>query len=233
MAVDRVLYSVRMGTCPSTGKNPFNPSFKEIKTIINIRDINDHHSALILWGGEDISPSIYDQPNIASDSGDVLSTRDQLELSFIDYAVQYNIPLIGICRGAQLLCAYAGGKLYQNVSGHFNNHVIELDDEFYFEGKKEMITSSLHHQMMYPWGCPHFMIAKTPERLSDVYERGDETLWVTPAYEPEIIWFPTIRGLAIQGHPEFMSRNSDFVRYCNYLTQRLINDNQCPFSFGS
>lgn len=176
---------------------------------------------LVIWGGEDISPSLYHSP-IAPRcyASTALSSRDRLEYSAILAAMQRGLPIIGVCRGAQLLCAAAGGKLIQHVNGHGSSHAIETDDG------REFITSSVHHQMLFPWDVEHELIAWTKDRRSNVYETGegeeDISERASRMVEPEIVFFPKINGLAIQGHPEFMRDSDPFVKYCMELVARFF-----------
>lgn len=181
--------------------------------------------ALVIWGGADISPSIYNE--IASQScgaTEVLSRRDRVEFSLVKSAIDSNVPIIGICRGAQLLCAMAGGRLIQHVSGHTGgNHSITTND-----GRTYM-TSSVHHQMMYPFDVEHEMIAWSTDKRSRVYvnqnDDNDIRMMESVTPEPEIVYFPKIRGLAIQGHPEFMDERCDFVQYCRELVNNYLLGN--------
>lgn len=219
---NKTLYSVCCGTCPGESWDPFTPSFSRVKTIINPDEISEINSALVLWGGEDISASFYNQINMITDTTDLVSKRDALEKTMVERCIELKIPMIGVCRGAQLLCALAGGKLWQHVNNHGNSHVLLLDENHRFEGKDRILSNSVHHQMMYPYGIPHKMIAVAFPRRASKYCSPDPEMISPPEVEPEIVWFPTIRGLAIQGHPEFMDSNNDFVKYCNQLVQKYI-----------
>lgn len=181
--------------------------------------------ALVIWGGADISPSIYNEHASQScGATEVLSRRDRVEFSLVKSAIDSNIPIIGICRGAQLLCAMAGGRLIQHVSGHTGgNHSITTND-----GRTYM-TSSVHHQMMYPFDVEHEMIAWSTDKRSRVYvnqnDDNDTRMMESVTPEPEIVYFPKIRGLAIQGHPEFMDERCDFVQYCRELVNNYLLGN--------
>ena len=71
---------------------------------------------LLLPGGGDLSPWRYQQPNLACRGEDPL--RDQLELDLLaDYASSGK-PILGICRGLQVINVFFGGTLIQDVSGH-------------------------------------------------------------------------------------------------------------------
>ncbi|WP_101759507.1 gamma-glutamyl-gamma-aminobutyrate hydrolase family protein [Oceanicoccus sp. KOV_DT_Chl] len=70
-------------------------------------------SALIIGGGDDISPIHYGlemAPTVKSDPD-----RDLLEIRWIKKALDQNIPLLGICRGAQLINVVMGGTLHQDI----------------------------------------------------------------------------------------------------------------------
>lgn len=166
--------------------------------------------ALVIWGGSDISPSLYGEAPNGAHAGVDLSERDHVEKDVCDAAIEVGVPIIGVCRGAQLLCALAGGKLYQDVSGHHSSHsIITKDGEKY-------TTSSIHHQMMDVTGLP--------EKDFDLIAWTDDALAkeVKGAVEPEIVYFPQIHGLAIQGHPEFMNPNCDFVQYTLSLVEQYL-----------
>lgn len=175
--------------------------------------------ALVIWGGADISPSLYGE-TVAPETGadEEPDRQDMDEARACLAAIELGIPLIGVCRGAQLLCALAGGKLVQHVSNHTISHnIITCDGEV-------MKTSSLHHQMMWPWQTKHRLLAWSEQKRSNIYvfnaeHRTDSTSFV----EPEVVYFPDIKGLAIQGHPEFMASTCEFVEYCNRLVREFTH----------
>lgn len=69
---------------------------------------------LILSGGYDIDPYFYgEQPSRRL--GDIYPERDQFEMSLLESAEKKNIPILGICRGVQMLNVYHGGSLYQDL----------------------------------------------------------------------------------------------------------------------
>ena len=80
---------------------------------------------LLLHGGADISPSLYNHPvHEYTGAGDQPSRRDRTEWALVEQAVKLGVPIIGICRGMQLLCAFAGGSLIQDVDNHSGNHKV-------------------------------------------------------------------------------------------------------------
>lgn len=196
--------------------SPFDQVFDNCLKVTpeTVKDVD----CIVIWGGEDISPSIYNSPvSKYTYASAELSIRDRLEVSVCNRAVELGIPIIGVCRGAQLLCALAGGKLIQHVTGHGRTHtIVTKDGEIY-------TTSSVHHQMMYPFDVEHEMIAWSDEKRShnyiDGYDNEIPLMHEESTVEPEIVWFPKIKGLAVQGHPEFMDETCSFVWYVNSLVK--------------
>lgn len=75
----------------------------------------DHRSfdAVVITGGHDIDPVLYAAKPEVIPRYD--HERDEFESRVIDLALQYALPLLGICRGAQLLNARRGGSLFQEL----------------------------------------------------------------------------------------------------------------------
>jgi putative glutamine amidotransferase len=69
--------------------------------------------ALIISGGNDIGPDLYGGDT--SPKTRVDAERDALEIRWIEYACERDLPLLGICRGAQLINVVLGGNLHQDV----------------------------------------------------------------------------------------------------------------------
>lgn len=202
-----------------TGKHrPFDQVYQHSKLLNTFEDVAGC-DAIVIWGGADISPSIYGQKAAQwTGADDVPSKRDIIEMEAIRTAIAEGVPIIGVCRGAQLVCAMSGGKLVQDVGNHAcGQHAIITD------AGEEYQTSSVHHQMMYPFDVKHHLIAWSKENRSSRY-LGEEGPMpeMEGKVEPEIVYFPQTRALAIQGHPEFMPDTHPFVQYCNRLVQEYL-----------
>lgn len=186
---------------PSDGIGPFKALFN---SGINLRYASSLNScqAIVLWGGADISPSLYGEDRWKNSGPTVPSERDVFEWGLIREAVKKEIPIIGVCRGAQMLCAYTGGKLIQDVNGHGNGyHNVKTYDGELFR------TSTCHHQMMYPFDVEHELLGWAPDHLANVYNPPETEhavdMEMRRQKEPEVVYFPQIKGFAIQGHPEW------------------------------
>lgn len=176
---------------------------------------------LVLHGGADISPTLYG--SMASQHGCKLltpSNRDNTEWNFLKKAVEFNVPSIGICRGAQLSCAFNGGTLFQHVGGHeIDHHNMMTTDG------RTIATNTIHHQMMRLKGTKCELIAWANPPLSNVYEVGpgeEPATDIEKLREPEIVWFPVTKTLAFQGHPEMIHRKHPYYTYCSELVEKYI-----------
>lgn len=74
-----------------------------------------HLDGLVLTGGSDVGPERYGHDNHAST---VEPERDEVEFVLYDTALDDEIPVLGICRGLQVINVHAGGSLTQDVPAH-------------------------------------------------------------------------------------------------------------------
>lgn len=174
---------------------------------------------VLFGGGEDIHPDMYGHGNHGSHvRSDGISMRDRMEREIFNRCVAAGIPILGICRGSQFACVMSGGSLFQNVTGHGQDHQCIT-----FEGKSVMMNSH-HHQMMYPDKVAHELLAWTVDksngRANFDYNKLPpiERTWFLK--EPEVVFFPKTRALAVQPHPEWMSPESEGVKF----VQRMIRE---------
>ena len=94
-----------------------------------LRDIIDHMDGIILQGGSDIAPEHYGEVPIGRWKGDPY--RDQFELKILDYAIKQEKPILGICRGFQLMNVYFGGSLYQDIPSQLPRAGVHRSAELY------------------------------------------------------------------------------------------------------
>lgn len=106
-------------------------------------------AGLVLTGGGDVDPALYDEPAEAR-TEHVSRERDDLEISLIQEAYARDLPMLGICRGLQILNVARGGSLRQHVEGHKNvEHAVSVVPESLVAtciGPDEYMVNSRHHQ---------------------------------------------------------------------------------------
>ncbi|MFM0131142.1 gamma-glutamyl-gamma-aminobutyrate hydrolase family protein [Paraburkholderia sediminicola] len=129
---------------------------------IRLRDYAKHLDGLLLQGGADVSPQSYAEQSTSPEwPGD--RVRDMYELELLHEFIESGKPVLGVCRGCQLINVAFGGTLYQDIAtdvptagAHVNEnydqhrHSIHFPDGStlanMFPGRREAIVNSIHHQ---------------------------------------------------------------------------------------
>ncbi|RZF26443.1 peptidase C26 [Paraburkholderia sp. UYCP14C] len=129
---------------------------------IRLRDYAKHLDGLLLQGGADVSPQTYAEAAVSHEwPGD--RVRDMYELELLHEFVESGKPVLGVCRGCQLINVAFGGTLYQDIATEVptaNAHVNENYDQHrhgvhfpdgstllnMFPGRRDGIVNSIHHQ---------------------------------------------------------------------------------------
>jgi len=176
---------------------------------------------VIFWGGTDVNPALYgEKPSPYTQRPDI--RRDILEIAMAKYCVANKIPMIGICRGAQLLNVFNGGKLIQDITNHTGAHIMRT-----YNGR-EIRVNSTHHQMMVP--TLHAVILGTAHHpskglMDDVHVDLSSTF--------EVLAYPDTNTLCIQYHPEWMEDKSEGVQFAKEMANKYLGLKQVIFSDNS
>ena len=111
-------------------------------------------NGIILSGGNDIHPKHYQQENLSCNNISV--ERDAAEMAVINYAVKHKVPLLGICRGLQMINVAFGGSLVQDLTAregkkisHVSSvHTLEINGHFFLEEyvNSRIVVNSFHNQ---------------------------------------------------------------------------------------
>lgn len=165
--------------------------------------IDDADLVIFTGGSSDIDPSLYGAASKHSQT-QIDRKRDDKEMDIYLYCLLNGIPMVGICRGAQLLHVLNGGKLYQDVDGHYGPH-----DIWDVMGQKVIAnTSSSHHQMCKPNDSNGMiMIAhtqKSRERWTDAETKAKGGTHL----DIEAFFYRDTCCLGFQGHPEYKNYNA-------------------------
>jgi GMP synthase-like glutamine amidotransferase len=215
---------LRLGFSPFAHPNDIYPFHQIFKREVRL----DYASikscdAILLWGGTDINPKYYNEAAHVTNGYIPDSVRDHSEWYWMQEAVRHGIPIIGVCRGAQFLCAFAGGSLVQDVQGHnMGSHELTVIEDGL---EKVYQTSSAHHQMMYLQDMEkdsYELLGWSKKRSNTYCGKG------APPVDPEVVFFPKIKGLAIQGHPEWQRIDDPFTQWCLNTIEDLVNQPKEP-----
>jgi len=197
-----------------TDNDPFK-LFNNTFTTITPKELNKNH-ILFLWGGEDIATEIYGETPCDYVRNKHKSIRDTIEIDLFHKAVDLQIPIIGICRGAQLITCLTGGSLIQHIEEHDGgNHAIVTKED------QMLITNSCHHQMMIPNPKTSTILAHSIEYKNSFGLRENNKKVIIDNV-PEIVHFSDVNALGIQGHPEWTTMPRKTIKYCINLIKTLI-----------
>jgi putative glutamine amidotransferase len=87
----------------------------------NPGEVLDLLDGLVLAGGADIDPSSYgEHPH--PETVDTVPERDRFEIALVRGAIERDLPVLGICRGMQLINVAYGGSLLQHLPERFGHH---------------------------------------------------------------------------------------------------------------
>ena len=130
--------------------------------------------AFVVPGGHDVDPSIYGDP--LGGSVECSIEDDRIALDFIGRVVASGKPLLGICRGMQLINVFFGGKLQQHLESadlhdqyerqYEHIHDVRVaEDSFLFEalGIRTAPVNSLHHQAISVLGRDLRIVAESTD----------------------------------------------------------------------
>ncbi|MBP2635978.1 MAG: glutamine amidotransferase [Firmicutes bacterium] len=174
------------------------PVIADQGTITEQADMVD---GLLLSGGGDIQPQLFGEEPVCQ-LGRVLPERDRHELALVKTAVTAAKPILGICRGCQVLNIALGGSIYQHLSpeetnlqhdqqspGYYAGHTVMLE-----EGSKlaslwgtVVMTNSFHHQAI-KMAAPGLSItARTKDGIVEAVEHDTASFIVGVQWHPELM----------------------------------------------
>lgn len=118
-------------------------------------------NGIVIGGGEDINPGLYQKEAFISDCGKIDNYRDSIEYVLIKHAFSYKKPLLGICRGQQILNVATGGSLIVDIPktgktsvqhsqpGIDSVHWVLIDKKSWLQNTTHLdsiMVNSSHHQ---------------------------------------------------------------------------------------
>ncbi|MCH4163301.1 MAG: gamma-glutamyl-gamma-aminobutyrate hydrolase family protein [Lentilactobacillus diolivorans] len=176
--------------------------------------------ALVLSGGQGVTPVLYgDEPIKEVAETDIY--RDQFEIALVKAAVKAHKPVLGICRGEQIINVALGGTLFQDIYkqmgavGKHNQfptsweiptqHVTTTDGSWLNQILGErFLVNTFHHQAIHQLG----------ENLKSVAESDDHVVEAIESQDGNII--------GVQFHPEMMFKtHPEFAKVFDYFVDRV------------
>ncbi len=164
---------------------------------ISVREpgIPEKLDGIIIGGGDDIDPALYGGEGPAQNAA-----RDELEVHYIRFALEKHIPLLGICRGAQLLNAVLGGSLYPDITKlrrHTSNRRSIHPSKTVRLKADSQIARILHCRKLKVNSLHSQAILRPAKRLCVVGKDSDGFVQAVETQPPGAL-------LGVQWHPEYL-----------------------------
>lgn len=162
----------------------------------------------VFSGGADINPITYDEkPHIALGPGDL--ERDEFEIRLMKEAIDAKKPILGICRGMQILNITQGGTLIQHipdVEGSFNHLMSgnKYDVAHKVRLKKDNILHNVFGDEVYVNSSHHQGINKLGTNLEVIGRAGDGIIEAIKLEEHDFVY-------GVQWHPEELVYKQDEI----------------------
>lgn len=182
----------------------------------------DDLDGVVISGGADVSPGTYGESPLKEEWGGD-GVRDRYEIAMIQKAVEKNVPVLGICRGHQIINVAFGGTLYQDISTQIetefehrrrdiyekNVHNVMFNPSSYlstmYGGLREARVNSVHHQAVKELGTNFVVEARSKvDGVIEAIRLSDPDRYVA----------------GVQWHPEFQDPNDRTL----LATEPLLKD---------
>lgn len=179
------------------------PNVDEVDTVDKIYSKLD---GILLAGGEDLDPG-YFKENPHPQMGAISPVRDKIEIHLAVRCLEDDKPLLGICRGMQVLNAAAGGTLYQDIYSQLKDreiikhtqegprwnatHTVKLRPGSKLHQifkEKELRVNSIHHQAVKDVARDFMVTAQAPDGIIEGMEGVSFKFVVAVQWHPERMW---------------------------------------------
>ncbi len=169
-------------------------------------------NGLLLTGGEDVYPAFYNKESDTLRCGGFDRYRDSLEMAMIAFALNHNMPVMGICRGEQILNVALGGSLIIDIPGDFDTTVVHRQDDWMncfhvVEAVNPSALTAISHATLDTVTSNHHQAIDQPAPPLMICAYAADSL-------PEAVtWLhPEGKGflMAVQWHPERMPTHHPF-----------------------
>jgi gamma-glutamyl-gamma-aminobutyrate hydrolase PuuD len=167
----------------------------------SIRDLLENCSGLVLSGGEDVDPARYGETPLP-ELGRVNTARDEMEFAALAAAFERSIPILGICRGCQVLNVHMGGSLYQDIDTQHPGELMHRQREPWNSrtheatiesgsqlarilGTERLCINSFHHQAIKNVAPGLRVTAHADDGLVEAVEANDQPWVIGVQWHPE------------------------------------------------
>lgn len=199
-------YSLNSSYVEAVRKSGGLPIILPIANNENIEEYISLIDGLLLVGGRDVNPILYNE-ELTDETRPVIFEKDKSDILYVKEMLKQNKPILGICRGMQIISVALGGSLCQdlNMCGLDNNehfklkqpydeiHLVEIKENTILHNLfgNEIKVNSIHHQSVKKLGQDLIISAHAKDGTIEAIESTNENI------------------LAIQWHPELLIKGGN------------------------
>ena len=158
----------------------------------------DTFAGFLFTGGGDVDPKYYMEER-SPKCGEVSAERDSFELALLTSVMLRRKPVLGICRGIQLLNVGLGGSLFQHIEGHVRHdgenpavwHDVAVREGSLLHditGKTLLHVNSTHHQAVKGNARSLQIAAESPEGYTESVYMKDHPFFLGVQWHPEVFY---------------------------------------------
>lgn len=190
-----------------------------------VRTLYELCDGVLLPGGDDVDPCHFSEERHPQ-LGDVDAQRDSVELALARWSREDRKPLMGICRGIQVLNVAFGGSLWQDIPAqlpdsldHRHNtnlkrydvlgHTLAVEPDSWLAGHLdagELMANTMHHQAVKDVAPGLRVVGRAPDGVIEAVEGTGEQFVVGVQCHPEHLW--------AQAEPRWLRFFEGFVARC-------------------
>ncbi|MGG0668545.1 gamma-glutamyl-gamma-aminobutyrate hydrolase family protein [Lederbergia citrisecunda] len=159
---------------------------------------------LIVSGGGDLNPQLFNEEPLPQ-LGNVTPERDGIELELVRHMLTLDKPILGICRGHQVLNVAFGGTLYQDINSQSTNPLLQHDQKAKREhqshavhiekgtllasitASEKIMVNSFHHQALKDVPSPLIVSGKASDGIIESVESPEHHFVVGVQWHPEAL----------------------------------------------
>lgn len=172
----------------------------------DLEQLTETFDGFLFTGGPDIHPFHFGEETQAH-CGNVCLRRDEMELELLKLVMAAGKPILGICRGVQLLNIGLGGDIYQDIPSQFHEEFpIAHSQPFYYDIPAHTVSvtpgtlladiarsgtlkvNSMHHQAVRKVAPGLIASGYAPGELVECVEKPDYPYLIGVQWHPEYLW---------------------------------------------
>ncbi|MEY8354466.1 gamma-glutamyl-gamma-aminobutyrate hydrolase family protein [Lachnospiraceae bacterium 54-53] len=172
----------------------------------DLKQLAEDLDGFLFTGGPDVHPFLFGEETHAH-CGNVSEPRDRMELSLIPLVLEQRKPVLGICRGIQVLNIALGGNIWQDIPSQTERefpiahsqpysyrmpcHTVSLAEDSLLariSGCSSLKVNSMHHQAVKDLGRGLTATGYSPDRLVESLEMPGYPFFIGVQWHPEYLW---------------------------------------------